>query len=120
MSMWLTGRKSYGGLKENPNVAQKIEEVRKQTRDEKKRLQWLCVRSSSASLECATNEKGKTRCVAREEKNLANFLEMSPDRQIENCYETEGPFYWTTMALAVWSHNSGDVAVLRCCDGCWY
>nr|XP_037270039.1 E3 ubiquitin-protein ligase UBR4-like [Rhipicephalus microplus] len=57
-----------------------------------------------------------TRCVAREEKNLANFLEMSPDRQIENCYETEGPFYWTTMALAVWSHNQwrcGRIALLR-------
>ncbi|XP_042144242.1 E3 ubiquitin-protein ligase UBR4-like isoform X1 [Ixodes scapularis] len=44
-----------------------------------------------------------TRCVAREEKNLSNFLEMSPERQIENCFESEGPCYWATMALAVWS-----------------
>uniref|UniRef100_A0A2R5LN58 Putative e3 ubiquitin-protein ligase ubr4 n=1 Tax=Ornithodoros turicata TaxID=34597 RepID=A0A2R5LN58_9ACAR len=44
-----------------------------------------------------------TRCVAREEKNLSNFLEMSPERQVENCFESEGPCYWTTMALAVWS-----------------
>ncbi|KAH6944608.1 hypothetical protein HPB50_004249 [Hyalomma asiaticum] len=28
-----------------------------------------------------------TRCVTREEKNLSNFLEMSPDRKIENFYE---------------------------------
>ncbi|KAH7982866.1 hypothetical protein HPB52_007845 [Rhipicephalus sanguineus] len=57
-----------------------------------------------------------TRCVAREEKNLANFLEMSPDRQVENCYESEGPCYWTTMALAVWSHNRwrcGRIALVR-------
>ncbi|XP_065311151.1 E3 ubiquitin-protein ligase UBR4 isoform X4 [Dermacentor albipictus] len=57
-----------------------------------------------------------TRCVAREEKNLSNFLEMSPERQIENCYESEGPCYWTTMALAVWSHNRwrcGRVALVR-------
>ncbi|XP_077505275.1 E3 ubiquitin-protein ligase-like protein poe isoform X4 [Amblyomma americanum] len=46
-----------------------------------------------------------TRCVAREEKNLSNFLEMSPERQVENCFESEGPCYWATMALAVWSHN---------------
>ncbi|KAH8034573.1 hypothetical protein HPB51_025771 [Rhipicephalus microplus] len=158
-------------LKENPNVAQKIEEVRKQTRDEKKRLAMAMREKQLGELGMRTNEKGqvtakssilkqmedlgeeaglvciicregykfqpskilgiytfskrcnldeyeakprktpgyttvthfnivhvdchmaavRTRCVAREEKNLANFLEMSPDRQIENCYEGAPP-----------------------------
>ncbi|XP_077538894.1 E3 ubiquitin-protein ligase-like protein poe isoform X3 [Haemaphysalis longicornis] len=57
-----------------------------------------------------------TRCVAREDKNLSNFLEMSPDRQVENCYESEGPCYWATMALVVWSPSRwrcGRVALVR-------
>ncbi|KAH9361452.1 hypothetical protein HPB48_003874 [Haemaphysalis longicornis] len=58
----------------------------------------------------------RTRCVAREDKNLSNFLEMSPDRQVENCYESEGPCYWATMALVVWSPSRwrcGRVALVR-------
>ncbi|XP_062622353.1 E3 ubiquitin-protein ligase UBR4-like, partial [Saccostrea cucullata] len=44
-----------------------------------------------------------TRSVTREEKNLGNFLDAAKDKWIESCYETEGPLYWTTMALHILS-----------------
>lgn len=42
-----------------------------------------------------------TRCVAREEKNISNFLETPVDKWIENSFEAEGPFYWMTMSVVV-------------------
>ncbi|KAJ8300179.1 hypothetical protein KUTeg_021698 [Tegillarca granosa] len=42
-----------------------------------------------------------TRSVAREEKNLNNFLDLPKDKWVENSFETESALYWTTMALHI-------------------
>lgn len=47
-----------------------------------------------------------TRSVAREEKNLTNFLKLPIEKWIENCYEIEGPLYWTAMAVHIYDHNA--------------
>ncbi|XP_036368081.1 E3 ubiquitin-protein ligase UBR4 isoform X5 [Octopus sinensis] len=44
-----------------------------------------------------------TRSVPREEKNLSNFLEMPKEKWVENCFEAEGPLYWSVMAVHILS-----------------
>lgn len=44
-----------------------------------------------------------TRSVPREEKNLNNFLEQTKDKWIESCYLSEGPLYYTVLAMLVFS-----------------
>lgn len=46
-------------LRENPNVAQKIEDVRKLTRVEKKRLAMAMREKQLAGLGMSTNERGQ-------------------------------------------------------------
>jgi E3 ubiquitin-protein ligase UBR4 len=46
-----------------------------------------------------------TRSVGREERNLSNFLKLPVDKWVENSFETEGPLYWTVMALHVHDHE---------------
>jgi E3 ubiquitin-protein ligase UBR4 len=40
-----------------------------------------------------------TRSVAREEKNITNFLKAPQTKWVESSYEVEGPLYWTVMAV---------------------
>ncbi|XP_013777424.1 E3 ubiquitin-protein ligase UBR4-like isoform X2 [Limulus polyphemus] len=57
-----------------------------------------------------------TRCTAREDKNITNFLEAPPDKWVENCFEAEGPYYWLTMSVLVHSNtkwHENRVAFLR-------
>ena len=44
-----------------------------------------------------------TRCVQREEKNLAAFLEAPAWKWVESAYHAEGPLYYTTLALLICS-----------------
>lgn len=46
-------------IRKNPSVAQKIEEVRKQTKDEKKRLAMAMREKQLGALGMSTNEKGQ-------------------------------------------------------------
>ncbi|XP_052722001.1 E3 ubiquitin-protein ligase UBR4-like isoform X2 [Crassostrea angulata] len=59
-----------------------------------------------------------TRSVTREEKNLGNFLDATKDKWIENCYETEGPLYWTTMALHILSPAKWKERRVKLLDRC--
>uniref|UniRef100_A0A8W8KXE5 E3 ubiquitin ligase UBR4 C-terminal domain-containing protein n=1 Tax=Magallana gigas TaxID=29159 RepID=A0A8W8KXE5_MAGGI len=59
-----------------------------------------------------------TRSVTREEKNLGNFLDAIKDKWIENCYETEGPLYWTTMALHILSPAKWKERRVKLLDRC--
>jgi E3 ubiquitin-protein ligase UBR4 len=57
-----------------------------------------------------------TRSVAREEKNIVNFLKAAPDKWIENAYEVEGAVYWCIMGLHVLGRekwNEHRVALLQ-------
>ena len=42
-----------------------------------------------------------TRFVAREEKNLDNFLNLPADKWIESAFAVDGPAYYATMAMLV-------------------
>ncbi|ESP04879.1 hypothetical protein LOTGIDRAFT_205969 [Lottia gigantea] len=44
-----------------------------------------------------------TRLTGREEKNINNYLELTKDKWIENCWETEGPLYYPVMSMLVHS-----------------
>ena len=44
-----------------------------------------------------------TRAVPREEKNLTAFLEMTKDRLLENCFVSDGPFYYAAMTLLIFA-----------------
>lgn len=46
----------------------------------------------------------RTRCLAREEKNLNSFLNMKGSfRWLETSFEPEGPYYWATVSMCVHS-----------------
>lgn len=55
-------------IRKNPSVAQKIEEVRKQTKDEKKRLAMAMREKQLGALGMSTNEKGQVKQL----KNLVS------------------------------------------------
>lgn len=57
-------------IRKNPSVAQKIEEVRKQTKDEKKRLAMAMREKQLGALGMSTNEKGQ----------VSNFLKIKLDQ----------------------------------------
>lgn len=46
----------------------------------------------------------RTRCGAREDKNLCSYLESSDmDKWVESCYEAEAPLYYATLSLLLHS-----------------
>ncbi|ELU10961.1 hypothetical protein CAPTEDRAFT_154354 [Capitella teleta] len=47
-----------------------------------------------------------TRSVAREVKNLNNFLKQTPDKWLDNSYDPEGPLYWAVMATHLLDHDA--------------
>jgi E3 ubiquitin-protein ligase UBR4 len=42
-----------------------------------------------------------TKAATREYKRALNFLEMSSNEVLENCYDVDGPYYWCSLALLV-------------------
>lgn len=42
-----------------------------------------------------------TKAATREYKRTLNYLEMSSNEVIENCYDVDSPYYWTTLAALV-------------------
>lgn len=46
-----------------------------------------------------------TKSATREYKRVFNYLEMSSDEILENCYEADSPYYWITMAMLVLPPN---------------
>ncbi|XP_054157835.1 E3 ubiquitin-protein ligase UBR4-like [Oppia nitens] len=44
-----------------------------------------------------------TRSAIRETKKINSFLEMPANKWIENCYESESPFYWCTMSIVIFA-----------------
>lgn len=58
-------------IRKNPGVAQKIEEVRKQTKDEKKRLAMAMREKQLGALGMSTNEKGQVKAF---KKTFLRFL----------------------------------------------
>ncbi|EDO43429.1 predicted protein [Nematostella vectensis] len=46
-----------------------------------------------------------TRQRSREEKTLKAFLEASPEKFVESCYEVDSPFYHTLLSLFVYSYD---------------
>lgn len=44
-----------------------------------------------------------TKTAARERKRALNYLEMSSNEILENCYEVDSPYYWTVLGLLVFS-----------------
>ena len=46
-----------------------------------------------------------TRSAVREAKKINNWLELAPNKTIENCFEAESPYYWCTMSLVIFAPN---------------
>lgn len=42
-----------------------------------------------------------TKAATREYKRTLNFLEMSSNEVLENCYDVDSPYYWITLAVLV-------------------
>ncbi|KFM56803.1 E3 ubiquitin-protein ligase UBR4, partial [Stegodyphus mimosarum] len=64
-------------IKKNPSVAQKIEEVRKQTKDEKKRLAMAMREKQLGALGMSTNEKGQVTATSSLMKHVEELGEES-------------------------------------------
>lgn len=54
-----------------------------------------------------------TRSLAREEKNLNNFLDVAKEKWVENSFESEGAQYWSVMSTHLWSPDRWKAARTR-------
>ncbi|GIY36069.1 e3 ubiquitin-protein ligase UBR4 [Caerostris darwini] len=87
-------------IKKNPSVAQKIEEVRKQTKDEKKRLAMAMREKQLGALGMSTNEKGQ---VTAKSSLLKNVEELGEESGLVCIICREGYKFQPTKVLGIYT-----------------
>ncbi|XP_054720473.1 E3 ubiquitin-protein ligase UBR4-like [Uloborus diversus] len=87
-------------IKRNPSVAQKIEEVRKQTKDEKKRLAMAMREKQLGALGMSTNEKGQ---VTAKSSLLKHVEELGEESGLVCIICREGYKFQPTKVLGIYT-----------------
>ncbi|XP_042908898.2 E3 ubiquitin-protein ligase UBR4 [Parasteatoda tepidariorum] len=87
-------------IKKNPSVAQKIEEVRKLTKDEKKRLAMAMREKQLGALGMSTNEKGQ---VTAKSSLLKNVEELGEESGLVCIICREGYKFQPTKVLGIYT-----------------